>query len=181
MNQWTSIVTTPLSADKKKVTMQSLEIAPNASVEISVVFTGADPNIMDNHDRTALVIAFAMLEMDHIHVESLNRGSGQNFTSEPSSVVESIYAPLVRLLVLSDGRFPDNWSKDYSQTPAAIVQLYIETLEARERSLVHRPSKLVHLCRLAIRGHMAAVGQLHQLEQVPVPPNLGGYLQVRYL
>ena len=152
---------------------------------------GADPNVMDNHERTALVIAFVMLELDTIHKDNwLVPQSGEQkdqlsvasaASSSHSTEKESIYTPLVRLLVLSGAQFPVGWNKDYSKSPRWIQQLYNETKLARQQEMVQRPSRLVHLCRLAIRAYMACVGRLHQMSHVPVPTNLKGYLEVRYL
>lgn len=146
---------------------------------------------MDNHHRTALVIAFVMLEMDTLQK---NGSCPATLPSNDSPVgtkdvlkisllkgKESIYAPLVRLLVLSGARFPNGWTKDYSKGPIWIKNLYAETQQARDQNLVQRPARLIHLCRLAIRAYLAAVGKLHQVSEVPVPPNLRGYLAVRYI
>ena len=177
---------------------------------MSIFFTGADANIVDNHERTALVIAFVMLELDIVQraqyrlanpdstVVSDNRAYnlvvsetgilrfqeytiGRQLSTDNTDLEESMFTPLVRLLVLSGAHFPEGWNKDYSKAPLWIRNLYEEIRTAQRENKVQRPAKLVHLCRLAIRAQLANISRLHYIHLVPLPQKLRDYLEVKYL
>ncbi|ELT89146.1 hypothetical protein CAPTEDRAFT_194485 [Capitella teleta] len=148
---------------------------------------GADPNIEDEYHRTAILIAFAALELDCIHQTKGPLSlipfpvTDGNQLPESSSFSESVYAPLVRLLILSGAYLPDREQERYTKGPQWIKQLYTEGKSALGLDIMKPPLKLVHICRLAIRSHMADVSRLHQVHQLPVPPNLREYLLIKYI
>lgn len=99
-----------------------------------------------------------------------------------SSATQSIYAPLIRMLVIFGARLPAGYEKDYKKGPDWLRSLYDECAEAWQIDLKFpRILKLTHLCRLALRRHLASLEKLHLTERLPLPPHLSNYVCVNYV
>ena len=159
---------------------------------------GANPNETDTHNRSALVIAFIILEMDNIrgiadqalgnslsvgHQIHHSCGLKRNSFTDAEMVVtspESAYTPIVRMLVLSGARMPPTWDKDDSRSPPWLQQLYRESKRVWTENLVGKPYRLLHLARIVIRSQLADNCRLNQIDRLPLPEKLSAYLKVKY-
>jgi hypothetical protein len=106
-------------------------------------------------------------------------------SSEQSSrIQESLFAPMVRLLVMFGARFPTvDQQTSFMQYADWMGKLYEDSLGLPSDGAQsnQEPRKLVNICRLAIRGHMAKVARLHCLSQLPLPGHLLNYVHINYM
>ncbi|KAK2164882.1 hypothetical protein LSH36_58g22033 [Paralvinella palmiformis] len=154
--------------------------------------TGADLNLMDSHDRNPMVIVHSLLALELLRYskvmgydpgESNVQGDTTNST-KCHTVQESLFAPMVRLLVMFGARFPASHPEmSFMRCADWMRMMYEEDPELPIASVKNKraPSKLVNLCRLSIRCHMAKVSRLHCIECLPLPSHLIAYVQIKYM
>ena len=154
--------------------------------------SGADPNAMDRHGRTPLTISFIILELDNIrgtvfgdYPGSFESWAGVHAPSSEALEVcgreESVYAILIRLLLLFGAHAPEGWHKDVSKFPEWMKDLYEDCVVARSRQGTNeKVPKLQHLCRMVIRDHLATVHHLQHITYLPIPSRLKDYIEIRY-
>lgn len=155
---------------------------------------GASPNESDSHSRSPLTIAFVILEMDNIRGiagQALTNAGGpqyrcslqkNNFTDAEmiQSSPESVYTPLVRMLVLSGACMSPTWDKDDSKSPPWLQQLYRESKTVWTEGLSKKPYRLIHLARIEIRAHLTNNRNLVNIDRLPLPDKMKAYLKVQY-
>ena len=137
-----------------------------------------------------MIIAHGLLALEMLRYSSAmgytsNNSDNQSNNSSPRRVQESLFAPMVRLLVMCGGRFPKGHQQTSFMRCADWMQkLYEDSLgppPLESSNNVFSPEKLIHLCRLAIRGHLGKVSQLHALGELPLPEKLLRYVQIKYI
>ena len=148
-------------------------------ISILILLLGADPNKVDHMNRTAIVIAFMILETDYFREILIIKSKSPQLWP----TTESDYSPLVRLLLLKGVSLPHGWERRHFEKyepPPWLHQLYIE---AQKENRVHasQPPSLIHISRISIRLHLGSVRKIHCIEQLPLPKELNDFIALQYL
>ena len=149
-------------------------------------------NLKDCHDRSPMELVHNVLVLELLRYSKVMGYVPGEYGSEGEdsnlkishSVQESLFAPMVRLMVMFGAEFPGphlgvsfmgccNWMKKICESDTELP--LVSTKNRRE------PIKLVNQCRLTVRHHMAKVSRLHCIEFLPLPSHLIAYVQFKYI
>ena len=199
-----------ISANLQEENFKHLEqVMLNRYIRLGIIeellYAGANPNILDDRNRSPLILAFSLIEqetaqnvmMKRIGMHSAvftNQGfiaaEASNSTktqilpflrlAKEKSYKESMFTPVIRLLLMHGAKCPNRWTKEllhfYDDSPVWLQELYKEALDIQTMISSELPYKLVHLCRVTIRRCLTMNYKLHLLGTLPVPTNMRAFL-----
>ncbi|KAK6168474.1 hypothetical protein SNE40_020998 [Patella caerulea] len=91
------------------------------------------------------------------------------------------YAGMVRLLMLSGTNLSSFTPEDISRVFPSVEPLIREIFEFWRKFSHEKPPRLLHLTKQVIRGHLATVRKLHEIDELPLPARVKEYVKLKSL